>query len=597
MTYGRCNRHILPLLSCLAVALLLSFLPYVLWIRASVAPAMVYINDPDNAYYVQIAAQAYYNHLWYLSDPALAAAPLYFPWLQFVPAIAASRAAGLGPFGVNLIWHLWAAVGLALGIYFVLREYLRSSWVVAGCTTFLLADIGFDTGHPLISQLLAAVHILSGHLQPLVSNWPPLLQQFRIVDPAIPLPLMLLEIWLLSRARARPNAFRLALAGLAFALLFYAYFFYWTAALGALIIAWILDRDARKVYAHTLWIGCLLGFPAVAHDLLIKHGGPAEGLQRVSYFLPMPRRAGFFLPRIPIALTAISYLWIRHERRTELTYLLSLAIAGLLLNNSEVLTGVDIREGHWQVVWGPAISLLIVILVASWASRHISWRRLATCALWVFLGLYVVTGAWLERFDVMSNLVCTRIRTSYQQYTTQEVRGGDTGFAPRAVIAGDARYVDIAIIANDLRPLYDYAVLMSPNVDNAEWSTRLALNQYLQGMDRAEFRAWATRFSRTYEWGPWSYDPRRRPALAALLIRKYDDVSTRPLEFMKRFGVRYIAVRNGRLLPASIKDRLLLIQNGPIWQIWEKPVSSRVGLKRHTRRALLAHGRRAGGTR
>ena len=70
--------HLVPVLLCVAAGLALSTLPFALW--WSHLDTWIYIADDDNLYYLQLAALAYYNHAWHISDPAYADAfPSAFP--------------------------------------------------------------------------------------------------------------------------------------------------------------------------------------------------------------------------------------------------------------------------------------------------------------------------------------------------------------------------------------------------------------------------------------------------------------------------------------------------------------------------------------
>ena len=58
------------------------------------------------------------------------------------------------------------------------------------------------------------------------------------------------------------------LSGFAFGLLFFAYFYYWTAAGLALLIAIVVDRVRWRTYFHTGWIGALVGTPKLRTNVV-----------------------------------------------------------------------------------------------------------------------------------------------------------------------------------------------------------------------------------------------------------------------------------------------------------------------------------------
>ncbi|MGB9381447.1 MAG: hypothetical protein WCB16_12550, partial [Candidatus Binatus sp.] len=145
---ARYKYHLVPVLLCVAAGLALSTLPFALW--WSRLGSWIYIADDDNLYYLQLAAQAYYNHAWYISDPAYATAfPSAFPAVEFVPAVIAARVAGLGPFSINMIWHVWAGIAATLGTYFIFWRGLKTRWAAAFCAILLLSDSDHRWAEPV----------------------------------------------------------------------------------------------------------------------------------------------------------------------------------------------------------------------------------------------------------------------------------------------------------------------------------------------------------------------------------------------------------------------------------------------------------------
>lgn len=67
----------------------------------------------------------------------------------------------------------------------------------------------------------------------------------------------LLQVLLVSAAVERP-------------LLFYVWFYYWSAAVAALSIGFVLDRSARRTYATILVTGLAAGAPAIIEGLITK---------------------------------------------------------------------------------------------------------------------------------------------------------------------------------------------------------------------------------------------------------------------------------------------------------------------------------------
>jgi hypothetical protein len=562
--------HARALLCCFVVALAISLLPYLIWALALGRP-FIYIGDADNQLHLQIAANAFFNHPWYLGDPARPGAPTHYPWLQFVPFVLLARLLQLGPFDINLLWHLWAAAGMALGFYVVFWRYLRLRAVAAACAVFAMTDAGLTSAHPVVHQLFLLAQIISGHTRAITDDWPPIIFQWRVVDPAVGFPIVLLHVAAVTTARERPTRTFLLAAGATFGILFYIYFYYWTAVAGGLALAFALDAAGRRVYFHTAWIGGIIGAPGVVHDYLLKSALSTEAMQRFGLFVPMPRLPGLMLPRSTIVLLSLLLVWLWRTRRLELSYLWALAVVGLVLNNLGAIIGLDLQQGHWRFIWGTAAEILLIILVVDWARRWLRWSPMATKISLGALGLYIIGALFLEGFDVLHTQACRRVFVAYRMYSMQQSHVGKVHLTPLSTIAGDERYVDLAMIAQNLFPLYTYAVLISPTITDHDWELRFALNAYLMGVDAGAFRAQAEHFAATYQWGPWSYgESGGRPALFAQLVNAYKEVTDTPFASLDRFAVRYVVLPSGDGPPPDGAGVWFPVENGTSWTVWER---------------------------
>jgi hypothetical protein len=382
---------------------------------------------------------------------------------------------------------------------------------------------------------------------------------------------VLLHIAALSAAREKPTPLRLGLGGVSFGILFYVYFYYWTAVAGGLALAFLLDAAGRRVYFHTAWMGSVLGAPGLVHDYLLKSALSAEAMQRFGYFVPMPRLPGLMLPRSTIVLLPLLLVWLWRTRRLELGYLWALALVGLVLNNLGAIIGLDLQQGHWALVWGTAVEILLVILVVDWARRRFRWSPMATRISLGALGLYIIVALFLEGFDVLRTQACRRVFVAYQMYSVQQSHVGEVKLTPRSTIAGDERYVNLATITQNLFPLYNYAVLISPTTTDHDWELRLALNAYLMGVDARAFRAQAQHFAAIYQWGPWPYgEGGGRTALLAQLVSAYRDVAEAPSASLDRFAVRYVALPSGDGPPPGGVGSWSPVEHGTSWTVWER---------------------------
>lgn len=567
--------HVRVVLCCFAVAFAIALLPYLIWSLVLGHFSFVYVADPDNQLYLQIASHAYFNHPWFISDPSRRAGLTQYPWLQFAPFVLLARLLELGPFGVNLLWRLWAAVGLAVGFYFVFWRYLKSRLAATACAVFALTDSGLLTAHPIVHQVSLLARIISGRTAAIIHSWPPIMGQWRIVDPAVGLPAVLAHLAAVSLARERPTHWRLAAAGVSFGILFYVYFYYWTAVSAALALAYLIDAAGRRVYFQTAAIGMLVGGPGLIHDYLLKSKFSMQAMQRASYFLPMPRLPGLMVPRTTIVLLPVLLVWLCRTRRIELTYLWTLGAAGLALNNVGAIIGLDLREGHWQYVWGPATEVLLLILLADWARKRFRWSPTAARIGLGALGFYAMMALFLEGFNVLRVQASREMLANYKTYSAQQMDSGAAKLIPHSTIAGDERYVDLAVITRDALPLYNYAVIMSPTISDHDWELQFALNQFLMGVDAHTFRLRARQFASTYQWGPWSYgEDGGRPALLTQMLSAYKEVAEAPSAFLNRFAVRYVALPTGDASPPGAGCTWSVVGQGPSWTVWERKQTS-----------------------
>ena len=93
---------------------------------------------------------------------------------------------------------------------------------------------------------------------------PSIHRDWRIISPVVVLPFLILHIWALRRSVENFSPVRVVCSGLAFGLLFFAYFYFWTAAGLALLLGVFVDRARWRIYFHTGWIGGLAGVPELA---------------------------------------------------------------------------------------------------------------------------------------------------------------------------------------------------------------------------------------------------------------------------------------------------------------------------------------------
>ncbi len=558
---SRAAGHRWPLLSCLAAGFATSFTPVILW-RLKTGDWLC-INQADIIYYLQIASGAYFNHPSYISDPVVQGGATFYTWLQFVPAVYLARALGLSPFSITLIWHLWAAIGMSAGAYFVFWRFIGHRWLAAGCTIFLLSDAGVYRAHPIVMQVRELAQALGwmGSFARL-DSLP--LYQWRIPDPALDFPLLFVEIVAVSIARQRPARLSLGLSGLAFGALFYLYFYAWTMAAAGLCIALAVDRGGRRVYARTLLIGSALGVPELVHDFLMKRMASPEAVVHQGFFAWVPRNVEVSIPRIGLLVLTVSAIWIWRTKRSDLVGLWSLAAAGLLLSRSRLITGIYLHDYHWDWFWLPLLTVLLVVMAANSIPKRMAN---SVAFIWLcpaFLMVYLGIGVYLTAEATVRTATGAGFIEEYQQYRAQRRVPGVQPLAPLSTIAGENDFCDLATIGENQRPLSGYALPLSMAVDDLGLATRRALNAVLLGVGRTRFEAQGRRS--VWYW----YDPQRRDRLLTDFIRDYDEDSRDPSRHAEAFGVRYVAIRAKQVPPSYLRNGWKMIQPGPYWQIWER---------------------------
>lgn len=554
------------------VGILLSVLPHLLWWKALGGP--VWIADHDDLLYAAYSSQAYYNHPFYLADPSqITGGTSGYPWLQFIPAVLLTKGLGGGAININLIWRIWAGASIALGWFLLGRHYLKDSRAATALTVVLLSDTGLIYAKPVLRQITLFVQIITGKPGGLFDTLPSLCFHWRIITPGLSLAFLLLHVWLVARAKEQPTWSRLVWSGIGFGLLFNVYFYYWTAAGLALLIALLLDPDSRKIYFQTGWIGGLIGLPSLISGFLLKRTTLPDWLQRSDKFLPISRLSELLIPTGAIILLIVCLLWVRYHRR-DLIHLWSLAAAGILLANHQFLTGLQIENFHWLYVWGPSLSLLIILLVAGTLSgflaHHRAWMRPAVCGIVVFCSLHLAAGVWLRVVEATQTREPREILETYQKYQAQRLKIATGKLAPNAVIAGEQGFVDLAVILENQRPLDHYAVVLSPAVSNAEWDTRISLNAYLQGLNHEAFEAEQRRVLESNHWGPWARDPEKLAERIKDRLAAYDAVASNPGEALTRFKVRYVALPASQAVPPSLDSGWQCLEQGPHWRVWER---------------------------
>jgi hypothetical protein len=551
------------MLTCVVAGVALACTPVLVW---RLTTGTWVCLDPETFYYLQIAAQAFYNHPWYISDPVTAGGVTFYPWLPFVPVVFIARNLGLSIFSVALIWLLLAGVGIGAMLYLVFRQYLRRPWIAAGLTIVCMSEPAFCNGFngPLVlvfqlRRLLSALFIHpSGPLQlSPVMLW-------RTPDPALDLPFLFLQIIAVASARRRPQRLNLYLSAGAFGLLFYVFFYLWTIVATALFIAFLLDSAGRKVYRWTALGGLAIGLPNLVLTLHARAMVSAEAISRFGFFVRTSRTTNLDYHLLTVAIVILIAIWIRKTGRFDLIYMLGLLIAGMLLGDSRLITGIHFHEYHFEWLWWPIRLILVLIVLATLVQSRISRRSWYGLAFASFTMLYFICAIYLNAIEVTRTRFGIRQREDFLRYRSQRMTPGVVSLIPQSVLAGSEYFGELAGVAENQRQLYGWSVPISVSLDNADWQSRGALNAYLMGVGRADFiRQTEDQLSLS-----WFFDPIRSQLIEGF-TRQFDAVTRDPDHFVHVLDVRYVALPADQPPPAYVKSCFRILQPGPYWQIWQ----------------------------
>ena len=519
-------------------------------------------NYDELAFYMPVAATAYRNHPASLADPATGG-PTYYQPLPTVPGILVAKALGLGPWHIGLVWRILGGLGIAVGWYVLLRlRFAPFPAAIAAC--LLMADpgvlngqLGYTLGKTWVRPLPPTTDTEAS-----ANKLPP---QWRILNPSVTWPWWLAFFAATTRAVAVPNRGRIFIAGVACGLLFHVYFYFWTTAVAGLLLAAVLDRQRWRVYAGILTVGLGIGSPALiaATQFRAEHG--SDWLLRTDKFLPVGRFDELLIPRVSVLILLATWAWV-YWRGREWVWLASIATAALLLLNQTAVTGLQIENFHWNLALGPALSFLVILLVSdTWGRMPQRLARLGPALATVFI-CTVAAGNLVHTFRVVD----ATTENPHVQPMVIAFRSQTAGLnvPTHGTVAGDPDFQYAAAVEFDLRPLSGYTAVLSPMTD-AELDTRIALNSFLLGRSREQFRDDETAVLRATRWGLEARSAEARTAKLAVRLAAWDAVTQNPVDIVERFDVRVLARLSGSPEPAPLG--WVLAQSGPRWDVWTRP--------------------------
>jgi hypothetical protein len=552
------------LIACIVAGVLISALPHFLnWMRTG---RPVWLADHDDLdVYVLVGGHSYLDHAWRLTDPVWPGGETYLPSLQLLPGILIAKVAHLDPIYINFMWRILAGLAMAATWFLVFRWYFLDPWIACALSILFMFDCGVVDAKPLIRQIAILARYPFDHARSLTTDHPEIFPQWRVMDPGLLWPFLGLYIWSVARALDTPNYRRISVAGVAFGLTF-TNFYLWTAIGLALLIAFLFDRSHRRVYFHIAWLGCLVGSPFLLADFLFTTHTSPDWMHRVDYFLPISHFSELLFRRWA-TLLAVATLYFVWTTRRELFFLWALAASALILENAQLITGLQIENFHWHYVWGPMLWLLVVlIIVKALLQLRPAFTRMALAAVVVFI---MLSGLFLRTVEATQTVESIALTRMYDCYRSQgEARGAR--FEAGSTVGGDTEFASLAGALDDLAPLDGYWLELSAFVDDRQWQNRIALNAFLLGQDRNSFAHGERELLHASRWGPWARSESARSDQLADRLRDYDVVVSDPVRAMNQFNVHYVALRADLPSPEYLARGWTRVQAGPCWQVWSR---------------------------
>lgn len=518
----------------------------------------VWIADTDELdLYLMTASQAFFNHLLVLSDPLFESVkPTVYPWIQLVPGIVATKLSGLGPMEIGFFWRIIAGATMGAGWYLLYAVALPGYWAPLIASIFTMSDAGIFYAKPVLLHL---THVSNDQ----TLSHPTIQTLWRIISPGLSLAFLLIYFRELILARKSQRVVR---AGITLGLLFYVYFYYWTAALLGLGLCCLFDRQFKTTYLKIAAVGIAIGIPKIIGDFLIQKASAPDWAIRSDKFLPIGHFDELMISKGAVALFVVVAVFAWRVRQDLKPVLLS-AVAGFLLVNNQIVTGLQIENFHWLYFYGPALSFLAIVGFCCLASYRVSSKQLLLATGTVFVLLISLSGLWLRQIECFHSKMPQQIAKARAEFLEQ--RTGSSALESNKVVAGDAWFVSFSSLGENLRPLSGYSAVLSPSLSIPEWHEREALNAFLEGLTRDEFEERQLDSLANPGWGPWGRSREVQRATIDERLTIYDQIVLNPGVLIKKFSVRYFAVKSGFETQPILATLSREIQSGPHWRIFE----------------------------
>jgi len=560
------SSHLKWLFLCSLLGGLVSVLPNL--ISASQSGSLVWIADNDEILYTCLTSQSYVHHLWRLSDPALPAGQghVSYPWIVFAPGILTAKILQTGPGTVMFLLRIWAGVSIGAMWFLLIEEFVKTKWLAASCAICFLFDAGVLAIRPIIRPALISFALLQGKGQELFATNPRLHPEWRVMSPALNLGFALFYLLLLQRARRHPSRIAICAAGVALGLVIWSYFYFWTACMLALAICFLLDSGHRALYVKVGVLGLVVGSPSLLASYLLKRSTSRDWLWRSDLFLPVPRFAPLGFSRLPILLV-IAGLFIVWRYRKDLTPLWAVSASALALQYSVFVTGIEMEGFHWQYLWAYTLDLLFVLVLVRFAEHSEHQERRFRHVLLLLVVIECGIGLSLRAVETSRTKESFEFTTAYRSARAQ--LASNPPLRKDAVIAGDKGFLDSVQILGAYRPLSDYVFKYSPATTDDDLYEREALNAWLVGLPKNVFLEQKRSYFNGDAEGREKRDPAVRDARLQSLAQTFDRIASNPAPTLRKYEVRYLAVRASSPQKPNVGLDWQIVQTGE-WEIFER---------------------------
>jgi hypothetical protein len=380
--------------------------------------------------------------------------------------------------------------------------------------------------------LLAAVELLTHLLDgttPL--SKPDSIPQYRVVTPLLNLQAFLLLLAVVSSPRMR-GRIGIACGSCLLAICTYLYFYYWTTAVAALALYSVVNfvlavsgtPSERQARLDAGWFavmvlagGLFLSAPAI---LSTASAGSDPALKPI---LERISKGYHLLPGSAARSSNLRNYWVWAKLAFGLAGVLALGVrrigllwcatlAGYLLANSAIVTGLEFENFHWAYCHFVTGEVMTLVCLGQWLDRAVGESRAWLRALWLApAGLLAIAVAW-RPYEALTAPEPVSLSAALEEL--RPLVPALSRLSPEFVLTGPPPEVYVALLMSRCsllnHGLHFQNLALIPDHEVHE---RDALDAWLRGLDRETYERMSTldRFGFTEAGDPrWPLDAIRR---------------------------------------------------------------------------------------